>query len=201
MFCRPTILTALLLAACDASPDAKGALPTPAVPVPDANPLIGTRLDLGAIRWLTADGKAADLGGNRLSLIRWWTVGCPFCTDSLPALCELQRRFGSRGLGLVGVFHRKGPVNPTDAELQRYVAELGCTPVLARDDDWGVLRPLLARGGLDQATSISLLIDREGKVQWVQKGPRLHPSKDPEQAAADADYRELERLLDARLPR
>ena len=191
---------AVALAACDGGPEQRTDR-TSAPPAVPPNPLIGTRPDLAPLRWLTADGKPVDLHANRLTLLRWWTVGCPFCRDSLPALGELQRRYGSRGLGLVAVFHRKGPADPGDDELRHYLAGLRCGAALARDDDWTVLRPLLARGRLDQATSISVLVDQDGIVQWVQGGPRLHPSQDPEQAAADADFQALERLLDRRLPR
>jgi hypothetical protein len=196
------VLLVSMLAACDGPPSpSAGSDPRPSPAAPSGNPLVGTKLDLAPLRWVTADGKPADLTANRLTLLRWWTVECPFCKDSLPALCELQRRFGPRGLGLVAVFHNKGPVEPTDAELQQYLTGLGCSPVLARDDRWTVLRPLLERGKLEQATSISLLIDKDGVVQWVQGGPRLHPSKDPEEARADADFKQLERLLEQRLPR
>jgi hypothetical protein len=194
------VLLISMLAACDGPPPpSAGSDPSPS-PAASGNPLVGTKLDLARLRWVTGDGKAPDLAANRLTLLRWWTVECPFCKDSLPALCELQRRFGPRGLGLVAVFHNKGPVEPTDAELKQYLTGLGCTPVLARDDRWTVLRPLLERGKLDHATSISLLIDKDGTVQWVQGGPRLHPSQDPEQADSDTDFKQLERLLDQRLP-
>lgn len=158
------------------------------------NPLVGTPVDLSALRWLTPDERPPG-GNGRLMLLRWWTVQCPFCRDSLPELTELHRRFAGQGLELVGVFHRKGPVNPSDDELRDYVAGLGAAATLARDDEWRALRPILTRGGLEQATSISLLVDRDGVVRWVHAGPRLHRSAQAEFAAADADWRELAALL------
>jgi hypothetical protein len=193
--------TFMALVACDSAPEQRADVASAPAPVSKGNPLIGTKLDLSPVRWVTDDGKPADFRANRLTLLRWWTVGCPFCSDSLPALGELQRRYGKRGLGLIAVFHCKTLVAPSDEELRRYLGELKCNATLARDDDWTALRPLLARGKLDRATSISVLVDQDGVVQWVQGGPRLHPSQEPDEAAADADFRQLERLLDQRLPR
>jgi hypothetical protein len=132
--------------------------------------------------------------------MRWWTVQCRFCRDSLPDLAELHRRFSPRGFGMVGVFHPKMLHGPTDAETVAYARGLGLHGAIAADDRWTALERLRQRGGLGEATSISVLVDGKGVVQWVHPGPRLHRSRGgfPE---ADAAFAELERLLGERLPR
>lgn len=137
---------------------------TPAPPEP-SNPLVGTQVDLSGLRWvLPAAGH--DFAAHRLTLLRWWTVQCPFCTDSLPALAALGERFGPRGLGLVGVFHPKQPRAPTDAAVSAAVRALGFLGAIASDDRWRVLESLRSRGALTAATSISILVDASGSCRW-----------------------------------
>ena len=184
-----------LAAACGGSPREPVGLP----PEPPAEPvLVGDRSDLSTLRWLDPSAPF-DLTAHRLTLLRWWTVQCPFCLDSLPALGELRRRFGEDALGLVGVFHPKSTIVPTDAQVIAYARELGFGGAIASDDRWRALEQLRERYGLDAATSISVLVDGDGVVQWVHPGPRLHRSDDSDMAEADRSFRELEALLAARL--
>jgi hypothetical protein len=152
------------------------------------------RADLSRLRWLEPT-TASDLAANGLTLLRWWTVQCPFCRDSLPDLAELPARFARRGLTVVGVFHPKTQQVPTDDAVVAYARGLGFAGPIAADDRWQVLEDLRTRGALDAATSISVLIDEDGTVRWVHPGPRLHRSEDPRFAAADRSFRELEQLL------
>jgi len=183
-------LAALALAACGAN--------QPAAPVTargQQNPLVGQPLgSLAALRWIDRDGKAPDLAAQPLTLFRWWMIECPFCRASLPDLMELQKRFAPH-LQFAAVFHPKGGGPFPDAALQDSLHELGVTAPLARDDDWKVLEPLLERGKLTAATSISVLVDREGIIRWVHPGPRLHRGLGAEFAAADAAFRELEQVV------
>ncbi|MBK8097505.1 MAG: alpha/beta hydrolase fold domain-containing protein [Planctomycetes bacterium] len=157
---------------------------------PSPASLIGQPLgELAALRWVTADGKPPAPGPT---LWRWWTVDCPFCRDSLPDLAALAKAHAAQGLRLVAVFHDKSGRPPADARLQAYLAGLGVDAVLARDDDWRELRPLLQRGASAQATSISVLTDAAGIVRYVHPGPRLHERRavaHPEAAAAFVELR------------
>lgn len=135
---------------------------------------------------------------HELTLIRWWTEGCPFCADSLPALDTLRQRHAARGLAVVGMYHPK-PARPVDdSAVRRFAAERAFAGFLAMDPTWTKLAELWTRGAPDTATSISVLVDRDGRVVWVHPGPRLHPSE--RHPRAEAAYRELEALLARRLP-
>jgi hypothetical protein len=185
----------LLLAACGTR--AGQGSPTDR-PVLDAvgcrNPLVGEPIGSLATTKLLGRGGEDDTA-QPLTLLRWWTVDCPFCRASLPDLAQLSSRFAPR-LQLVAVFHPKGAGSWSDEVLRGYLGGLGVTARLARDDDWRVLDSLRRRGGLDTATSISVLVDRQGIVRWVHPGPRLHRSAEAGFAAADRDWRELERVVE-----
>ncbi|MGE3174533.1 MAG: endonuclease/exonuclease/phosphatase family protein [Planctomycetota bacterium] len=156
----------------------------------------------GAWRSMTfpsaANGAPWDFAAQPLTLVRWWTTGCPFCRDSLPALAQLEATHRARGLRLLPVFHPKG-VRPDDAALAEYLRELGVQGPFAVDADWSVLQDILQRGELTSATSISVLVDRHGRIRWVHPGPRL--CDDPEHPEARAALAELDDLLDRLLPR
>jgi thiol-disulfide isomerase/thioredoxin len=194
-------ITLILLAACSGA--AVDAPPTDA-----AGTLVGAPIGgLAGVRWLTPDG--APPAGQPATLLRWWTVDCPFCRDSLPDLSALAQEFAPRGLVFAAVFHAKAAPAPSDDELRRYLADLGVRAVVARDDRWEALEPLRRRGRLDAATSISVLVDGAGIVRWVHSGPRLHgdrlpgdrlhSDRDGEFAQAAADLQSLRSALTALL--
>ncbi len=137
------------------------------------------------------DALRAPAGG--LVLYRFWTDGCPHCRASLPALAELAGRYES--LRLVPVYHQKGPTEQTSDWLRDYLAELGVAGPWAVDDDWKVLKKLMARGSLSTATSVSFLVDEHGMVRWVHHGPRVHPDAEGAHGTAGSDYAELEGIV------
>ncbi len=167
-----------------------------AIPASAPPPLVGQPFgSLAALRWLTPEGAPVALAAQRLTLFRWWTNACPHCTGSVPALARLEERYRVRGLRMVGVYHPKGR-KLTDAAARDYVRRLGFAGALAFDDRWTKYSELRDRGGLRQATSISVLVDAEGIVRWVDPGPRLEAGS-RDLAVLDAL---LERLLPAALP-
>ncbi len=134
-----------------------------------------------------------DFADHELTLVRWWTDTCPFCADSLPALDTLRVRYATRGVAVVGMYHPKPPRDVPDATIAAQAARLGFRGALAVDRDWHKLTDLQSRGVPRNATSISVLVDRQGAIVWVHPGPRLHPGA--EHAEADAAFTQLDRLL------
>ena len=162
---------------------------------PVANPLIGQPLgSLDQLHWIEPT-KAPDLRTRKLTLLRWWTDGCPFCRQSLPDLSALATAKRDRGLRLVAVYHPKSD-HPLDDDAQRaYLAQLGFAGERAADPDWTVLREVMRRGQLTRATSISVLVDDRGIVRWVHPGPRLHHSEEARYAEAERDMQALEKAV------
>jgi thiol-disulfide isomerase/thioredoxin len=184
-------ITLILLAACSGA-----AVDAPSVDAAAA--LVGSPIGgLVGLRWLTSDG--APPAGQPATLLRWWTVDCTFCRDSLPDLSALAHEFAPRGLVFAAVFHPKAAPTPSDDELRRYLVDLGVSAVLARDDRWEALEPLRRRGKLEAATSISVLVDGAGIVRWAHSGPRLHGDHGGEFEQAAADLQSLRSALTALL--
>ena len=189
-----TFVALLVALACPAASVA-GA---PAIPDPDSGAeLIGTPAAAWAFdRFLRT--KPLSLRGMRgkVVLVRWWTEGCHFCRSTLPVIERLRERDADKGLVVLGVFHPKPPRRVNDRHILDLAADLGFGGPIALDGSWKTLdRYWLAGNPERNWTSVSFLIDREGRIRWVHGGGEYHPSEEPQHARCDAQYRELERIL------
>ena len=134
-----------------------------------------------------APSAGATLGvpEGQVTLVRWFTDGCPHCAASLPALEELRATYADAGLATLAVYHPKPPRETTAAEAEGHARDLGYGGPVATDGGWSKLQRLLPEAGRSRPTSASLLIDGAGAVRWSHPGPRLHAS-DEDPAAEEA---------------
>jgi len=134
---------------------------------------------------------------GKVVLIRWWTEGCPFCVATAPALRQLDRKYGGRGLAVIGIFHPK-PAGDWSLERMRMASDrLGFTFPLALDGDWSALRrwwPDLERRGW---TSVSFVVDKKGVIRYVHPGGEFHEDRAGEEghARCERDYKEIEQVI------
>ncbi|MDG1837372.1 MAG: TlpA disulfide reductase family protein [Phycisphaerales bacterium] len=131
----------------------------------------------------------------KLTLYRWWTDGCGYCRDSLPAMDKLRDKYGSDGLRIVGVYHPKPPRPIDDAFIRGAAHSHGFRGEIAVDESWEVLRTAYLNTGQRAATSISILVDEDGIIRFVHPGPVLFPSKDPENAQENQDFAMLDSAI------
>ena len=140
-------------------------------------------------RWIQGGPlRLADLRGKVVLVRFFMDADCPYCRGTAPALNELDRELGPRGLVVVGMYTPKPRPRPvTLDEVRGYVKSYGFRFPVAVDDDWATLRKLwLDRVPDASYTSASLLIDRKGVVRHVQKGGLY--AKDAASAEARRDY-------------
>jgi peroxiredoxin len=145
--------------------------------------------------WLHSAPLEMDALRGKVLLIRWWTEGCQFCAATAPALRELDRRYGNRGLVVIGIFHPKPPGDWSMERVRAASGNLGFTFPVALDADWTALRrwwPDLERRGW---TSVSFVIDKKGIIRYVHPGGEFHASSEPEHAACERDYKDIERTI------
>ena len=136
---------------------------------------------------------------GRVVLVRFWTDGCPFCAATAPALLDLERRYGSRGLVVVGVYHPKPPRTVAAAEVEKSAGALGMTFPVAIDADWSLLKRYWLDHGDNGWTSVSFLADREGIIRHVHPGGEFHAGGGPEHASCRADFEEMEARIQSLL--
>jgi len=139
-----------------------------------------------AVRFrLTAlDGTKLDLEELRHRgpvLIDFWATWCKPCLASIPEIEALHRRYGPRGLTVIGV-SVDGPRNY--AKVRPFVARLGITYPVVLDPDGRMQADYQVR-----AMPTSVLVDTAGAIARVMQGYR--PGEDAMLAAA------IEKLLPA----
>lgn len=174
-----------------------------ACPMPTDNPDSGAEM-IGKpapawtfTRWVGAPMSLDQLRG-KVVLLRWWNVGCHYCEATLPEIESLRRHYAKDGLVVIGVFHPKPPHPVRDADVKRAAEARGFHGPLAIDQQWETLSRYWLAGHPERNwTSVSFLIDRDGKVVWVHGGGEYHHSADPRHARCDAQARDLEALLDS----
>ena len=190
------VACALVVAACSPASETRAATRSAAatMPVPRGGAeLIGERLgELEFDGWIGEPVALKREGGA--TVVRWWTEGCPFCEQSLPALDGLRREFEGRGLRVVGVYHKKSEDVLTDAEVASAAKARHFEGSVALDRDWRALDRAWP-AALRAATSVTLLLDADGVVRFTHPGTELHPSSEPAHAQCAADYADLERAV------
>jgi thiol-disulfide isomerase/thioredoxin len=161
--------------------------------------LLGQLLDVSGLNWVEPNAGIRLEGSAPVTLVRWFTDGCPFCVASIAAVNKLREDYGERGFQTVLVYHPKPPGEVTAEHARQAAARLGYAGPLAFDPQWSVLRRIYLEANPDGATSVSFLLDRAGRVCYVHPGPVFGPSSDPQQAESDQDYRDIRKAIEALL--
>lgn len=157
-----------------AAPKATAAATESASSKPEAALIGTTPPEWHPERWLnSAPRTLASLRGS-VVLVRWWTAGCPYCSATAPALRELHRSYGSRGLQVIGMYHHKEDT-PFDPKVYTDTAEkYGFTFPIAFDPEWRDFHSWMrdAKGNAVDTgwTSVSFVLDKHGVVRHVHPG-------------------------------
>lgn len=153
--------------------------------------VVGSKLDLTGLRWLnTKDNEAPELKG-KVTLVRWWTDSCPFCTASLPAIYGFSELYPSDDFQTIAVYHPKPPRNVISKEILEAAREREYDGIVAVDQNWEVLKQNYLNKKRRSATSVSFLLDQQGIIRFVHPGPVIHPSDDPQLLDVNRDYEEM----------
>jgi peroxiredoxin len=112
----------------------------------------------------TPEGRIVSLAGLRgnVVVLNFWATWCRECRAEMPAFEMLHRRFGARGLVVVGVNTREGAT-----AAQNYARELGLTFPVVLDSD-GTVTSLYGVIGLPT----TFLIGRDGRAVALAVGAR-----------------------------
>lgn len=150
------------------------------------------------LRWLTGPPLTMKALRGKVVLVRFWLHGCPLCTATAPALEGLHRRFGRRGLQVIGIHHPKSRASREARYVQEGARKLGVTFPIAVDNDWRTIRRWWLTAERTY-TSATMLVDRQGTIRWIHDGGAFYPSNDPSEAEQNAAYRSLVHEIEKRL--
>ncbi len=129
------------------------------------------------------EGKRIALAGYRgqILLLDFWATWCPPCREEVPALIELQERYGKRRFTILGI-----SFDESDAAVRKFHEEKKLNYPVARvspsfDKNYGALfqfpdSRLIGSDGLIRSTlPTTILIDGEGKLHSVHVGSSEFP--------------------------
>lgn len=159
--------------------------------------MIGDRLpEWDVAQWanigpLMLDGPPTLQGlRGRVIVVRFWTGASDACAHTMPALEQLAEEFRGRQVVFIGIYFDSGALVDDvwgDARL--------------RAKSWGVTFPIAEdrstlntwwRSRFDNLPDTpTLVIGRDGRVDYVHPGPELFPTDDPAEKICDDDYRAL----------
>ncbi len=159
----------------------------------EGSDLMGTRPPEWQVgHWLNSEPLTLRGLAGRVVLVRWWTApGCPFCAASAPALAEFHAAYRERGLTVVGLYHHKSPAPLDPEEVAAHAARFGFAFPVAIDFDWRTLRRWWLDGRDRAWTSVSFLLDRQGRIRHVHPGGQY--------VRGDADYAALKAAIETLL--
>jgi peroxiredoxin len=124
------------------------------------------------LKWL--DGKHHTLKEYRGHpvLIRFWNRNCSMCAESAPTLTDLKDQFGEKGLVVIGIHHRKTSAPDSLTSVRATAQAWKMNFPIAIDNDWQTLNKMWMNKKRIM-TSVTLLIDKEGKIIWLHPGGTL----------------------------
>lgn len=100
---------------------------------------------------------------GKVQVINFWATWCPPCKKEIPALIDLQKRYGERGLQIVGI-----ALDNKDA-VKAYSNEHGINyPVLVGDNDAAEVAQQL--GNDVGVLPYTVIVDRNNRIQAVYYG-------------------------------
>ena len=115
----------------------------------------------------------ADITGNIRHIREWdgqvvainfWASWCSPCLQEIPELVDLQSRFGSQGLQIIGIALQR------PEELGDFVRDYGMNyPVLAGEG--AVIAIAESYGNTYGALPYTAIFDRTGKIVFIKAGP------------------------------
>ncbi len=168
---RPFLLVLLLAAAAGA-----GVLAWRLVLAPSHDPLAAAApVKLGDRR---PDFTLPDLQGvphrvsewdGKVLVVNFWATWCPPCRAEIPTFIDLQKRYGDRGLQLLGV------AVDDPARVAQFVKAEGVNyPVLVGDSETADVSTRY--GNRLGALPFTVIVDRSGRLSFFKRG-ELHADR------------------------
>jgi peroxiredoxin len=184
-----TVLTMMLAASAPAGEPART---KPWTPV-EGTSLLGTAApEWKGIDWIQGEPTTLAALRGKVVLLRFWLIGCSYCTRTAPALRDLSLRYKDRGLVVVGLHHPKSEAARDPDAVRRAVRSLRLDFPIGLDNEWQTVRAYGVGSVFERFTSVSFVIDRRGVIRFVHDGGEFHEGGGPEHADCQAACRAVE---------
>jgi thiol-disulfide isomerase/thioredoxin len=104
---------------------------------------------------------------GKLLIVNFWATWCAPCREEMPEFVRLQGEYGAKGLQFVGI-----AVDDAD-KVRQFSKEIGLNyPALI--GGYGAMELSRALGNRVMALPFTIVVGRDGKVEFTQLGPLKH---------------------------
>jgi peroxiredoxin len=104
---------------------------------------------------------------GRVVLVNYWATWCGPCLHEMPDLNELYQRIDKQRAVVIGIAADEA------GEVKSFAAKLAIKyPLMVGDPDQ-IFAWTARLGNTNEALPFSVLLDQEGKIQWIKSGGRV----------------------------
>lgn len=148
------------------------------------------------MQWLQSPPITISKLKGKVVLIRWWTDECIFCMNSADALNNWYNQYHEKGLIVLGIYH----VKPIDRkvsldDIREFAIEKGFQFPIGVDQEWKNLNRYWLESGPKDYTSISILLDKNGKIRYIHPGGEYHKEEIEGHEHCVKDYMKIDSLI------
>ena len=108
------------------------------------------------------EGRLPDSLKGKVVLVDFWASWCLPCAESFPAMNELRKEYGDRGLVIIAV-----NVDEKQTDMERFLKKHPSSFLVVRDAEHKLVEAFHP-----PTMPTSFLVDRKGKVRFLHKGFR-----------------------------
>jgi thiol-disulfide isomerase/thioredoxin len=144
----------LLATACEPAAGGKLTIGDPAPKLTPTKWVKGGPVDLAAVK------------DKRIVVVEFWATWCGPCVASVPHLTELQRKYGDKGVTVVGV--TKSDERNTLEAVEKFVKEQGdkLGYAVAFDKEGATYAAYMDAAGEDGIPT-AFVVDKAGRIAWI----------------------------------
>jgi peroxiredoxin len=187
------VVLKMMLAASAGSGESPAAKPW--APVEGSSLLGSAAPEWKGIDWIQGEPTTLAALRGKVVLLRFWLIGCSYCSRTAPGLRDLSQRYKDRGLVVVGLHHPKSDAARDPDAVRRAVRSLRLDFPIGTDNEWQTVRAYGVGTVFERFTSVSFVIDRRGVIRFVHDGGEFHEGGGPEHADCQAAYQAVENAV------
>ncbi|RBX07066.1 thioredoxin family protein, partial [Escherichia coli] len=144
-----------------ALPDASGSMAMAAKPNEAPLPVEGQMPPLdGALQWLNSTPLTTEQLKGKVVLVDFWTYSCINCLRALPYVEAWAKKYGDKGLVVIGVHAPEFAFEKSIDNVKKAVADLGVTYPEAIDNNYAIWRAFK-----NQYWPAHYFIDASGRIR------------------------------------